>query len=65
MRKFSKIFAVAITLCLVFGVLCTSVFAEELTAKKDLKYPAEGISNVSKIDFEENGKAQKASACVR
>ena len=55
MRKFSKIFAVALTLCLIFGVLCTSVFAEEITAKKDLKVPSEGVSNVAKIDFEENG----------
>jgi len=56
MRKFSKIFAVALTLCIIFGVLCTSVFAEEITAKKDLKVSAEGVSNVSRIDFEENGK---------
>ena len=55
MRKFSKIFAVAITLCIIFGVLCTSVFAEEITASKDLKVKAEGISNVARIDFEENG----------
>ncbi len=62
MRKFSKVFAVVITLCLIFGVLCTSVFAEEITAKKDLNVSGEGISNVSRIDFEENGAGDQSYA---
>ena len=62
MRKFSKIFAVVLTLCVLFSAMATAVFAENATAKKDLTYKADGVSNISKIDFEEDANGSTAYA---
>ena len=62
MRKFSKIFAVVLTLCVLFSAMATAVFAEDATAKKDLTYKADGVSNISKIDFEDDANGSTAYA---
>ena len=62
MRKFSKVFAVVLTLCVLFSAFATISFAEEGSAKKDLTYSAEGVENVSKIDFEEDANGSTAYA---
>lgn len=61
MRKFSKAFAIVLTLCLIFGVLCTNTFAEELSASKDL-IPSDSVENVARIDFESNPTGDTAYA---
>lgn len=52
MRKFTKIFAVILSVTVLFGALATFAFADE-TADKDLVIGAEGIFNTADLDFED------------
>ena len=52
MRKFTKIFAVILSVTVLFGALAIFAFADE-SAKKDLVIGAEGIYNTVNLDFED------------
>ena len=64
MRKFSKVFAMLLTLCLIFGMLYTAAFAEEFSASKDL-IPSDNVENVARIDFESNPTGDTAYATTK